>query len=147
MAKLSHLNHNEWLKYVKEKWPGWICVLMLISHVCLGVVLDTRSHVLLFYMVIYFVNGRQSNTWVLLLRVAWKSKSHLQPREWSFLKSFNYIYMAVLCPLPLQCYCVIYFILIVCPFYYMVWKLLLSLMLIAKPCMLLGKLPCIKSLN
>jgi len=44
---------------------------MLISHVCLGVVLDTRSDALLFYkIVIYFVNGRQSNTWVLLLRVA-----------------------------------------------------------------------------
>jgi len=41
-------------------------------------------------MIIYFVNDR-----MLLLRVAWKSKSHLQPREWSFFRAFNYIYVCV----------------------------------------------------
>jgi len=55
--------------------------------------------------------------------------------------------MPVLGPLPLQCYWVIYFILIACWFYYMVLKPLPYLTLIAKPCMLLEKLPCTKSLN
>ena len=46
-SQLGDLRKN--MKYVKVKWPGWTCVLMLISHVCLGVVLDTKSHVFLFY--------------------------------------------------------------------------------------------------
>ena len=64
-----------------------------------------------------------------------------------FFSSLVNFYMLALGPLPLRCYCVIYFIHIVCRFYYMVLKLLPFLMLTDKPCMLLGKLLCKESLN
>jgi len=68
-----------------------------------------------------------------------KLKVSLVAKRIEFFGAFNYIYMSVLGPLPLQCYCVIYFIFIVCRFYYMVLNLLPFLMLIAKPFTLLEK--------
>jgi len=118
---------------------------MLISHVSLGVILNTKKP-----CVAILLNGNLLREWstVKYLRVTFESgvklKVSLAAKRMKFFRAFNYIYACVgstaspmlLCHL-LHTYCL--------PI--LLYGLEAVTMLISNPSMLLGKLPCIKSLN